>query len=208
MSKVFVEPDYILLFSIEYVRENPDYSKLVSYINAIDTAKLDISIDYMGNLPLSGIIKLSMIKELFKIYMNKIGKEYPKDNLSEYMSEICIEAVREDGTTLEYVKNQTENICLEAVRQDGYALQYVKEQTEEICLEAVRQDGYALKYVREQTKEICLEAVRDRGHALKYVKDQTEEICLEAVIQDKHSLHMINIDIDPQKLYLAMHSNN
>ena len=186
MSKVFVEPDYILLFSIEYVRENPDYSKLVSYINAIDTAKLDISIDYMGNLPLSGIIKLSMIKELFKIYMNKIGKEYPKDNLSEYMSEICIEAVREDGTTLEYVKNQTENICLEAVRQDGYAL----------------------KYVREQTKEICLEAVRDRGHALKYVKDQTEEICLEAVIQDKHSLHMINIDIDPQKLYLAMHSNN
>ena len=37
--------------------------------------------------------------------------------------------------------------ALEAVKQNGFALQYVKEQTEEICLEAVKQDGYALKFV-------------------------------------------------------------
>ena len=45
---------------------------------------------------------------------------------------------------------------LEAVKQDGWALQYVKEQTPEICLEAVKQDGYALRYVKKQTPEICL----------------------------------------------------
>ena len=38
---------------------------------------------------------------------------------------------------------------LEAVKQNGFALQYVKEQTPEICLEAVKEDGYALQYVRD-----------------------------------------------------------
>ena len=40
--------------------------------------------------------------------------------------------------------------ALEAVKQDGYALRYVKEQTVEICLEAVKQNGYALQYVNEK----------------------------------------------------------
>ena len=63
------------------------------------------------------------------------------------------------------------NECLEAVKQHGYALQYVKEQTPEICLEAVKKDGLALQYVKEQTKDICLEAVKKDGYALQYAKD-------------------------------------
>ena len=39
--------------------------------------------------------------------------------------------------------NEQTEICLEAVKQSGYALEYVKEQTPEICLEAVKQNGYA-----------------------------------------------------------------
>ena len=48
--------------------------------------------------------------------------------------------------------------CLQAVKQNGYALQWVKEQTPEICLEAVKQYGQALEYVKEQTPLIihCL----------------------------------------------------
>jgi len=38
--------------------------------------------------------------------------------------------------------------CLEAVKQNGWALRYVKEQTPEICLEAVKQNVYALRYVK------------------------------------------------------------
>ena len=44
--------------------------------------------------------------------------------------------------------------CLEAVKENGYNLEYVKEQTPEICLEAVKEDGYALEYVKEQTPTI------------------------------------------------------
>lgn len=39
--------------------------------------------------------------------------------------------------------------CLEAVKENGDALQYVRDQNKEICLEAVKQDGYALRYVKD-----------------------------------------------------------
>jgi ribosomal protein S2 len=61
--------------------------------------------------------------------------------------ENAMEAVKQNGNALRYVKEQTESICMEAVKQDGYTLRYVKEQTESICMEAVKQDGYALQYV-------------------------------------------------------------
>ena len=41
------------------------------------------------------------------------------------------------------------NECLEAVKQNGNALRYVKEQTPEICLAAVKEDEYALQYVKD-----------------------------------------------------------
>ena len=40
--------------------------------------------------------------------------------------------------------NETE--CLEAVKQDGLVLQFIKNQTPEICLEAVKQNGMALQF--------------------------------------------------------------
>ena len=41
------------------------------------------------------------------------------------------------------------NECLEAVKEDGLALQYVKEQTKDICLISVNEDGRALLYVKD-----------------------------------------------------------
>ena len=37
--------------------------------------------------------------------------------------------------------------AIEAVKENGYALQYVKEQSEAVCLAAVKEDGHALQYV-------------------------------------------------------------
>ena len=83
----------------------------------------------------------------------------------------CLTAVKQNGDSLQYVKEQTEEICLKAIKQDGMSLQYVKEQTEKICLEAVKVNGYSLRYVKEQTENICLEAVKQNGMSLQYVKD-------------------------------------
>ena len=110
----------------------------------------------------------------------------------EQTEEICKFAVKQNGWSLQHVKNQTEELCKLAVQQDGCALQYVKNQTEEICKLAVQQDGNALSFVKiEQTEEICKFAVKQNGNVLQYVKNQTEEICKLAIQQDGYALKYV-----------------
>jgi hypothetical protein len=42
--------------------------------------------------------------------------------------------------------------ALEAVKQDGYALRFVKDQSESVCLEAVKRNGDALRFVKDQSE--------------------------------------------------------
>ena len=53
----------------------------------------------------------------------------------------------------------TAELALEAVKQDGYALRYVKDQTEAVALEAVKQNGYALQFVLEISMFVKIAAV-------------------------------------------------
>lgn len=46
-------------------------------------------------------------------------------------------AVKQNGC-FEICKNQTPEICLEAVKQDGLVLKYVKDRTIEICMKAIK----------------------------------------------------------------------
>ena len=116
----------------------------------------------------------------------KLIREHPLnlEQIDNQFEDVCLEAVKEVGYALQFVKVQTEEICLEAVKQYGTLLEYVKEQTPEICLEAVKQDGYALQYVKEQTENICLEAVKYDGKLIKYVNNKTPKICLYAFLND------------------------
>ena len=64
--------------------------------------------------------------------------------------ELTLKSLEANWKRLSVKKTLSGNDALEAVKQDGYALQYVKEQTEAVCLEAVKQDVAALRYVEEQ----------------------------------------------------------
>jgi len=61
-----------------------------------------------------------------------------------------LEAVKRNGFSLKYIKNQTPEICLTAVKENGWALEFVKEQTPEICIEAVKKDKAAVMYVNKK----------------------------------------------------------
>ena len=117
-----------------------------------------------------------------KITLEQI-KKLGTGKIITYKGAEALEAVKQNGDALKYVKEQTAEICLEAVKKYGDALKYVKEQTAEICLEAVKQDGDALRYVKEQTPEICLEAVKQNGYALQHVNEsifaKTSKVTLE-----------------------------
>ncbi len=103
----------------------------------------------------------------------------------------CLEAVKQNGYALKYIKNPTYEICLAAVKQNGCSLKYVKDQTREICVAAVIQCGYALQFVKKQNDEICLSAVKQEGLSLMFVKKQNEEICLEAINENPESIKYV-----------------
>jgi len=108
---------------------------------------------------------------------------------------MSINDYKEEWDNLPMKKNLRGNEALHAVKQNGFSIRYVKEQTPEICLESVKQNGYSLRFIKEQTPEICLEAVKQNGNSLQYVKEQTKEICLEAVKQDGNSLQYVSEDM-------------
>ncbi|PBF93492.1 DUF4116 domain-containing protein [Clostridioides difficile] len=129
--------------------------------------------------------------------INSIYKEAVEENglslrfIENQTEELCIDAIRENPDAFKYVKNRTPKICMEVVKISGEKLKHIKNQTEEICKEAVKQNGFALKFVKEQTPELCLIAVKQNGLALEFVKEQTEEICIEAIRQNRESLKYV-----------------
>ena len=108
-----------------------------------------------------------------------ISKYFAIDN---WLEEQNLKMVEQDGYTLEFVKEQTENICLKAVEKEGFALRFVKEQTEKICLKAVKKHGDVLQFVKKQTENICLKAFEQNGCASKYVKEPTEKIIQKCIM--------------------------
>ena len=56
----------------------------------------------------------------------------------------------ENWKKLTLKKNLSGIDALLSVKQNGHSLQYVKDQTTDICLAAVKQDGYLLQYVNEE----------------------------------------------------------
>ena len=46
-----------------------------------------------------------------------------------------------------------EKDCLEAVKENGWVLQYVKEQTPEICVQAILNDKDAKRYIKPEILE-------------------------------------------------------
>ena len=101
-----------------------------------------------------------------------------------------------------YIKNDKD--ALAAVNQNGNSLQYVLNQTDDICLAAVKKNGNCLQYVLKQTEDICLAAVNENGSSLQYVINQTEEICLAAVNQKGYSLQYVKIEIIPKVVELTL----
>jgi hypothetical protein len=108
-----------------------------------------------------------------KTNSESVSKDIGNRDFYWWMHDLMIfEENKEDGSALQFVKEQTPEICMKAVKQNGLALQFFKEQTPEICVEAVKQNGLALKHVKEQTPKICVEAVKQDILALEYINDE------------------------------------
>ena len=94
-------------------------------------------------------------------------------------------------------KEQEEKFQLEAVSQDGFSIEYIKNPSEEIKLEAVRDSGYAIEYIDNPSEQLQLEAVRQNGNAIKYIDNPSSYIkslidIIETSYRDIYILHEPN----------------
>ena len=65
------------------------------------------------------------------------------------------EFVTKNSSYLRYVDEQTPELCEQAVRGAGYSIEYVKKQTKELCEIAIKNCYTAIKHVKEQTPYLC-----------------------------------------------------
>lgn len=95
------------------------------------------------------ITKITLIKdhELGKLFVKqKSNATSSKIDVSNLISsKNYLDAVKQNGLSLEHIEEQTEEICMEAVKQNCWALQFVKNQTHKIILEASKRDWRCIK---------------------------------------------------------------
>lgn len=84
--------------------------------------------------------------------------------------------VKKDGHFLRDMEDQTEGMCLLAVRQRWTYLEYAKVQTFDVCAEAINQSVEALKYVKDQTFHVCRYALGIDLKACQYIREPSEEV--------------------------------
>ncbi|MCC0671809.1 MULTISPECIES: hypothetical protein [unclassified Clostridioides] len=135
--------------------------------------------------------------------------------------EIDLKIAMKNGIYLKCIKNQDYRVCIEALKENGRALEYVRwdsmtlleEEIKQICLTAVRKNGDSIKYINwnklnlktEDIMEICIEAVKRNRWAFKnihwaqIVKNLSEKqiylICLEAITSFGEVLKYMNWDL-------------
>jgi len=63
--------------------------------------------------------------------------------------ELCLIAVSADGEVLEYIseEKQTEKVCMAAIKNNPTSIQYVKKLTPELCIYAVSLNKKAMEYI-------------------------------------------------------------
>lgn len=111
---------------------------------------------------------------------------------------MCMEAINNNGLTLQYVKEQTDDIVSLVINNCKKKsdlkeiLRCLKVQSDTICLNIVKKQPLAIKDVKNQTEEICLEAVKRNGLTLRFIEKQTPNVCLEAYNNNPNALKHVD----------------
>ena len=61
-------------------------------------------------------------------------------NLNELGKDVQLEAVKEDGYSVKFIKNPDKEVQLEAVKEDGYSIQFIRTSDREGVLVSVVAD--------------------------------------------------------------------
>ena len=161
-----------------------------------DEKDLSIYINFGENvanilLPDDTLIYLEENKiKVDKLIINNLipNKQY-FNNLSKIDK---LEAIKNNGLSIEYINNPDKEDQLEAVKKHGYSIQYINNPDKEVQLEAVKNNDLSIIYINNPDKEVQLEAVKKYSYSIKYINNPDKEVQLEAVKKYSYSIEYIN----------------
>ena len=127
-----------------------------------------------------------------------------------FLTELCVEAIKQNATAIEYLKIPSDEMFLLAAKQKPhyYArvndkslindsnddiilnvtpdyIQYVKNPTYEQCLKVIKRSGKLMKHIpiEHHTEELCMIAIRDFPEAVEFIDSKLETVIMVAVTQ-------------------------
>jgi hypothetical protein len=119
------------------------------------------------------------------------------ENLKEKIAEMCMAAIRQNGSMLRYIPDvlKTKELCTTALQQCGLALVDVPEhlKTTEMCMTALKWDAGLLKMLMNNDRGLLLFDPEEVDSPLQYVPEalKTKKMCMTAVQQCGNALEYV-----------------
>lgn len=188
----------------EQIQEKINYGKSTNSFNYNDNNIIDIEPVKEIKTPTQKILNPKPKKYLnhnttpSNPYLEKVSQNglYIKEiDTLDQSNEIKLAAVKQNGLSLKYIKNQNDTICLHAIKQNPFALRFVLNQNEKLCKEALSQSGLALEFVKNKTEELCLLAIKQSPQAIRYVPSSLLSSCID--LSDYVFIYTTNNDLIP-----------
>jgi len=137
--------------------------------------------------------------------------------------EMCLRAVKRDGSTLEHCPIRTAKIEMDALENDPSVVRFIENPTKEqldfviehdaSCLEkeiidklspeqlltAISKCGRVLRYIENPSQDLVLSAVNTCGDAIKLLENPTKELLMKAIHNNCDCIQHISQEL--QELY-------
>jgi len=101
--------------------------------------------------------------------------------LNEASEEEQLEAVKNSGSAIYYIKNASERVQIEAVKNYGFAIRYIKNPSVNVQLEAVKKNGFAIDCIKNPFVDVLLfvcsqtNDLKLKGYCVKLLKETKKE---------------------------------
>lgn len=224
-------------FNIKYVKDqSQDLCRLAvskNYKSIIDIRNPDIDICRLAIDSCPDAIKIVPLVDfdILESVLNRRGRLLEYISCHDFFSALPSEAknslyktaLKNDGMSLQFVDDATDDLCqiaiinnpwaivfiknpninmvMYVIERNGLILEVIEDQNAEICMKAVEQCGWAIKFVKQKIKEnlkiwneIKILAIKNCVRCLGIIDDQSEELCNLALSIDPSIEHMIHKD--------------
>ena len=116
--------------------------------------------------PELAIIKNSLAHEIEK------QRAQDREGLDESADEQeQLAAVKQDGYSIQFIKNPSERVQLAAVKKNGNAIRYIENPSERVQLAAIKQSVLAIEFIKNPSEQVQIYSIKNNVQTLPYIEN-------------------------------------